>query len=159
MGEDKKIKRAQKVYKNMCAELKKHGIKFGENEKDLETFFRVTGDDLPMDFIVKVDAERELVRLNSTLPVTFKEGNLIQGAVATCQLNYVLADGCFDYSVTDGTITYKMTSSYKDSLLSGEVFVYLVGIAMGTVERYNDKLYMLAEEKISLAEFFADIMG
>ncbi len=47
-----------------------------------------------------------------------------------------------------------MTSSYIDSLISKDVFEYMVAVASYTVDEYNDKFFMLAKGQLPIEEFF-----
>ena len=46
-----------------------------------------------------------------------------------------------------------MTSSFKDSMLSKEVFEYMVYVSCNTIDDYNEKLFLLSENQLTLEEF------
>ena len=154
MIDDKKLKNAQKVYDTLCTMLDDRKLKYEKHLEDLVVTFIMGGDDIPMQFVLNVDAERALIRLLSLIPVTFEGEKRIEGAVACCQANYRLADGSFDFDYNKGRVIFRMTSSYIDSLISPEVFEYMIGVACFTVDEYNDKLFMLAKGQLSLEDFF-----
>lgn len=154
MSEDKKLKNAQNVYKTLCAMLDEKEVKYEKHEDDLVVTFIMGGDDLPMQFVLNVDAKRELIRLISPIPITFEGDKRIEGAIATCQANYRLADGSFDFDFRNGRILFRMTSSFIDSLISKDLFEYLVAVASYTVDEYNDKFFMLAKGQLPIEEFF-----
>ena len=114
----------------------------------------MVGDDLPMGFMLNIDAERELIRLLSPIPVTFEDDKRLEGAIATSQINYRIADGSFDYNYKKGTVIFRLTSSYIDSLISKDLLEYMVGVAGYTIDEYNDKLVMLAKGELPLEAFF-----
>jgi hypothetical protein len=62
-------------------------------------------------------------------------------------------DGCFDYDLSDGQILFRLTSSYRDSLLSEALFEYMVMVSASTIDKYNDRFFMLAKGMISLEQF------
>lgn len=154
MSDDKKLKNAQNVYKTLCAMLDEKELKYEKHEDDLVVSFILGGDDIPMQFVLKVDAERQLIRLLSPIPAIFEGDKKIEGAIATCQANYGIADGSFDYDYRQGKILFRMTSSYIDSLISKDVFEYMVAVAGYTVDEYNDKFFMLSKGQLPIEAFF-----
>lgn len=154
MSDDKKLKNAQTVFKTLCEMMDEKELKYEKHEDDLVVNFILGGDDLPMQFVLNVDAKRELIRLLSPIPVTFEGDKRIEGAIATCQANYRIADGSFDFDFKNGRILFRMTSSYIDSLISKDLFEYMVAVASYTVDEYNDKFFMLAKGQLPIEEFF-----
>lgn len=154
MSDDKKLKNAQNVYKTLCAMLDDKELKYEKHEDDLVVTFILGGDDIPMQFVLKVDSDRELIRLISPIPASFEGDKRIDGAIATSQVNYRLADGSFDYDFRQGRVLFRMTSSFIDSLISKDLFEYMVAVASYTVDEYNDKFFMLAKGQLPLEEFF-----
>ena len=154
MSDDKKLKNAQNMYKTLCAMLDEKELKYEKHENDLVVTFTLGGEDIPMQFVLNVDAERQLIRLLSPIPVIFGEDKRIEGAIAACQANYGIADGSFDFDFKQGRIIFRMTSSFIDSLISKDVFEYMIAVAGYTVDEYNDKFFMLAKGKLSIKEFF-----
>lgn len=136
---------ARNVYESIMKMLDKHNFNYKPDDDNLVINIKMHGDDLPMDFVLKVDAKRDLVIFSSMLPFKFNLDRVVAGAVAVCSINYLLADGSFDLDVRDGELSFKLTSSYKDSLLSEESLEYMFGIACGTVDKYNDKLLLISE--------------
>ena len=65
-----KMANAQQAYDTLCKSLDRRGWKYGKDEAEFVVHFGVNGDDIPMNFIIAVDAERQLVRLMS--PLLFK---------------------------------------------------------------------------------------
>ena len=80
---DKQAK-AQKVYKTMVKALKGKNWHFEEREQDLTIVSNYTGDDLPVKFIIRVDAEREVIQYLSPLPFKMEESKRVDAAVAVC---------------------------------------------------------------------------
>ena len=152
--DEKKLKNAQSVYKTLCEELDGKNLRYEKHIEDLVVTFTMKGDDLPIQIIVNIDAERQLVRLLSPIPVTFGDDKRMEGAIATCQVNYLLADGSFDYDYKQGKVIFRMTSSFIDSLISKELFEYMIAVACYTVDDYNDKFLMLAKGALALDAFF-----
>lgn len=77
--------------------------------------FKADGDDITKDFIILVDGERQLVRVMLPMHFNVTEDKRVEGAIATCMVNYRLSDGSFDYDVTGGKIAFRMTASFRES--------------------------------------------
>ena len=153
MADEKNLKLAKNVYNSLCEMLDEKNVRYDKDQDDLIISFITGGDDIPMQFLVKVDAERQLIRVLSPIPVTFGEEKRVEGAIATCHATYTLADGSFDYDFQTGKVLFRLTSSYMDSLISKNLFEYMIIIAIHTVDKYNDKFFMLAKGQMSIEEF------
>lgn len=154
MADEKTIKNAKSTFNTLCTYLDKIGWHYEKHEEDLTIHFGVRGDDLPMDFFIELDADRELIKLFSPLPFNFDESKRVEGAIVICRANYKLADGYFDYNYKDGGILYKITNSFKSSLMSQEFFRYLVGVSVSTVDQFNDKFLMVSKGVMPVEDFF-----
>lgn len=154
MTDDKKLKKALSIYNGMCDVLTASGLRYEKHEEDLVITFNAVGNDIPMRFILNVDADRELIRVLSPIPATFEGDKRLEGAIATSQINFYLADGSFDFDYENGKVYFRMTSSYIDSLISKEVILYMVACAGQVVDEYNDKLLMLSKGLLPIEEFF-----
>lgn len=153
MSQEIDLKKGKEMYNLLCEAMKIQEWKYNAHPDDLVINFTVQGEDIPMEFIVAIDPKRELVRLLSRLPFKMSKEHIVDGAIATCQANYNLVDGSFDFDVADGTIDFRMTSSYRESVVSPEMILYMVNYATGAVDDYNDKFLMLSKGAISLADF------
>ena len=77
----------------------------------------------------------------------------MEGAIATCAASYGLADGSFDYDLSDGQITFRMTASFRESEIGEELLQYMVSCACVTVDEYNDKFLAIDKGLISIDDF------
>lgn len=154
MAEQQKNKNAIAVFQTLCETLDDRNWKYDQHPEDSVVHFIVGGDDIPMEFVVYIDSERELVRMMSQLPFAFSEEKRIDGAIATCQATYKLADGSFDYDFKTGKILFRMTSSFRGSLISKELFAYMIDCSCYTVDEYNDKFLMIDKGMLSIEDFF-----
>lgn len=153
MADEKTEKRAREVFETVCAAIEDHKWHYQKDEKEKVALFTVVGDDLPMAFVVQVDEERQLVRLASKLPFTFDTARRLEGSRVTNFINYKMVDGCFDFDCKEGLIAYRMTTSFRDSLISKELLIFMVEVACYTVDRYNDSLLMVSKGKMSVEDF------
>ncbi len=155
MADEKNIKRAKEVYNTLCKALNTKQWNYEKHPEDMVVTFSSVGDDIPMDFVVFIDAERSLVRMMSKLPFKFGEDKRVEGAIATSCANYRLADGSFDYDYSKGEVVFRLTATFKDSLISEELLLYMVACSCYTVDEYNDKLLMVAKGLISIDQFIS----
>ena len=153
MVDAKLRKTAEGVYELICKMLDGRNWKYDREDAELILHFGVNGEDIPMEFLIVVDAERQLVRLMSLLPFTAGADKLTELAIATSYANYKMADGSFDFDLVKGRIVYRMTTSYRESLLSEELFNYMVSYACYAVDKYNDRFLMLIRGALSVEQF------
>ena len=108
-----------------------------------------------MKFILVVDAERQLIRLMSPMPYKMSETKRIEGAIATCAASFGMADGSFDYDLSDGAIVFRMTASFRDSLIGEGLFQYMISVSCAMVDKYNDQFLAIDKGVMSIADFIA----
>ena len=153
MAEVNETAHAKIVYEDLCAALDRRKWPYQKHEEDLVVTFGVASDDLPMNFVLAVDAERQLLRLFSKLPFTVPEDKRMDLAIATCVASNKLADGSFDYDIATGRIVFRLTASFRESKIGDGLFEYLVGCSSVTVDAYNDKFLALSKGFISINDF------
>lgn len=155
---DEKMISAQKNYVTLCSMLDDNNWHYEKDEAKLKIKCSAQGDDLPMDIIIRIDPDRQLVILMSHLPFVVSEDKRVDAAIATSVINYKVVDGSFDFDIEDGHMFFRMTSSYVGSELSKEVFFYMLMCSFQTIDDYNDKLLMLAKNMLSLEDFINNEM-
>ena len=155
MTEEIKMDLAKEVYATLCAALDKREWHYEKDEENLVVYFLVGGDDIPMSFIIAVDAERQLVRVMSPLPFKFSEDKRMDGAIATCVASFGLADGSFDYDITTGMVVFRMTATYRESKLGDGLFQYMISCSSVMVDKFNDKFLAIDKGLMSIGDFIA----
>ncbi|MBQ3015663.1 MAG: YbjN domain-containing protein [Clostridia bacterium] len=150
---DLDMKKAREVYASLISMLDSINWSYEKEEEKLIIRSGVNGDDLPVEFLVVVNPKNEVVQFISQLPFNAPEDKRIDLSIAVNVANWGLCDGSFDYNVTDGRIIFRMTSSYRESVLGEELFKYLIMVAASTVDRYNDKFFMISKGMISIQQF------
>ena len=155
MVDEKKMELAKQVYQTLCEAIERREWNFGKDEEKLLVHFGVSGDDIPMQFILIVDAERQLIRLMSPMPFKMSESKRMEGAIATCAASFGMADGSFDYDLSDGTIVFRMTASFRESLIGEGLFQYMISCSCAMVDKYNDRFLALDKGIMSITDFIA----
>ena len=144
---------AKTVYQDLCATLDRRNWTYKRHDDDLVVTFGVSGEDLPMDFVLAVDADRQLLRVFSRMPFTAPEDKRMEMAIATCVATYGLADGSFDFNIKDGSITFRMTASFRESKIGEGLFQYLIDCSCAMVDVFNDKFLGICKGFLSLQDF------
>ena len=153
MAQENEMKLAQSVYDTICRMLDDKGFSYKKFEDDLVIATKVNGEDIPIDILIFVHAKQQVVRILSPMPFDVPEEKRIDMAVAVNVANFGIVDGSFDYNIADGNIRFRITASYRDSILSKNVFEYMFMTCAVTTDDYNDKFMMLAKGMISLEQF------
>lgn len=156
MTDAKKTEQAKAVYSTILSVLDGRGWKYDQEEEKNTIFLKLSGDDLPMDFVIRVLEEQQVISIISFMPTSMPEDKRVEGAIATTIITNQLADGSFDYDVSNGAIMYRITSSFKDSLIGEKLIGYMIDVSALTVDEYNDKLFMLAKGVLSLEDFMKE---
>ena len=153
MLDEKKLKQAQLHYSTLCKMLDANEWRYTKYEDDFTIKTGAKGEDIPIDYIVRIDPERMIASFISWLPFNIPEDKRTEGAVAVAVANNGLCDGSFDYNIADGEIMFRLTACYRGSILGEELFDYMVICGAKTVDDYNDKFLMLAKGMLSLEKF------
>ncbi|MCR5207211.1 MAG: YbjN domain-containing protein [Eubacterium sp.] len=144
---------ALEVYNNLCFAIENRGWQYSKNEKDLSVTLEVTGDDLPMRFIITVDAPLQLVTLRSPFPFEIPENKRAEGAVAVRAISDAISNGSFDYNADNGKITYRLTVTFREGVAGEALLNDMINCACALVDMYNDKLLEFSKGYIELGEF------
>jgi hypothetical protein len=73
-------------------------------------------------------------------------------SLAISAVNYTMVDGSFDYNFLNGNTLFRLTSSYRNSMISTTALEYMLMVSCNTVDEYNDKLFMLCKGMMSLED-------
>lgn len=150
--EEQNLQQALVALDTVCAMFDDRDWRYDKDVENLEVRCKATGDDLPIDIRFKVDAKREVVMFLSSLNFNVPEEKRAELSVATNIINNAIVAGSFDYSYQDGTIAFRLVNSYCDSLISKEVYDYMLVVGCQTVDEYNDKLLMICKGVMSLED-------
>lgn len=156
--DEKRLKRAQKVFKSLCVALEENGLEYEKDEDELSVGAAI-GDDLPVKVFVTVNAETELITSLSPMPFIVPEPMREKVAIAICLINIRLLDGCFDYNFKDGKILFRVTSSYIDSIVGKEVLDYVFCLAAAMASEYNDKIFSVIQNDLTVEQIYEIFKG
>lgn len=152
---EKDLIRAKEIFASLCNMLDTRDWNYKKFEDDLTITCGVQGDDLPMEMYMHVRPAQQIISLHSSMPFKMSKEKLIDGAIATSVANYGLVDGSFDYDISDGTIIFRLTASYRDSVIGADLFEYMLMLSAHIIDKYNDKFLMLSKGAIDINAFIA----
>lgn len=157
MSDAKKLEQAKATYGTVCSAFDSLEWKYKKDEENLKIECGVRGDDLPIELVIKVDAERQVVMFISHIPFVIQEDKRLDIALAVSAVNNLMVDGCFDYDVSSGHIFFRMTNSFIESNLGADVFRYMLVCSCQTVDEYNDKFLMVSKGMLSIEQFMTSL--
>lgn len=153
MNEDAKKMMGQNVYETICKMFDDLNYHYERHDEDHVITCNVKGEDIPMDILFAVRDDRQIVQLISPMPFTVPEDKRIDIALAITVINDMLVDGSFDFDMAKGRVSFRLTSSYIESILGKELFEYMLMVSATTIDEYNDKFLMIAKGMISFEQF------
>lgn len=156
MAEEKNLQQAKKVYETLCSALTDDDWHFTKDDGKFEIKCGAQGDNLPIDIMVKINTETNLVVLMSCLPFVVAEDKRVDLAAAVSIVNNKIVDGSFDFDIMSGHLFFRMTNCFIESELGKEAFIYMLYCSCQTIDEYNSKFKMLVENKMTLGQFVAD---
>lgn len=147
---------AKLIWRRVCKNLDDRNWKYDTDEDNLAVILNVTGEDIPMNFVIRADEKRDLLKMVSFLPFKMDENKRAESAAAVCAINSQLANGNFDLDLFDGTVTFRLAVTFAGGM-PDEAINYLIGVSCLTVDEYNDKLLMLNKGMLDLEKFIESV--
>lgn len=157
MTDERKIEQAKLTYNTLCNMLDGIGWSYEKDEEKLLIRSGVKSEDLPIKFTIRVRPGNQIVSFSSWMPYEVPENKRVDVALAIHAVNYKLIDGSFDYDLSDGSIMFRLTSSFRESILGKELFEYMIMVSTTVVDEYNDKFFAVAKGLMSLEQFIEQI--
>lgn len=148
-----KAARAQKTYNDLCTHLDSLKLKYTRHDDDKVITLTMTGDDLPIEMLLIVKEKQEVIQLISPIRPKVPEDKRIDAAMAVNVANYGIVCGSFDYDLSDGEIRWRAVLPYCDAAITKDQVTYLLMISANTVDKYNDKFFMLSKGMMTLEQF------
>ena len=152
-------KQAENMLNSFCAALDDAGCKYQADREALSIRISFKGDDFDLAYNIRFDEERQIIRFRSDMPFGVKPTEKADVALAVCHANYLLSVGNFDYNYMTGDITFRMTESFRSSLISMTACLFMLSLALDIVEKFNDKFFLVATDQMSVEQFCAAVKG
>ena len=157
-AEQNRIETAAKNTEVMISMLNRRDLKYTVMEQtDARTHIKITftGEDIPIPLHIILRTDRQIVSVLSPMPFRISEARMQDAALAVTAANHGLIDGSFDLNMKTGEIRFRLTSCFIGTVLSEELFAYLMFVSAETIDRYNDRFSDLNEGRLDLAGFLA----
>jgi hypothetical protein len=153
----KDMNKAKAVYDTVCAALDKMKWVYDKEEEELVVTTGAKGTDLPIDIVIRVLPEAEVLSVQAPFAFEVPDEHSIDVAIAVTAANYGLIRGCFDYDMMTGDLRFRMSAPYNgNTTLAEEVVEMLVLIAATTVDSYQTRLLMVAKGVVTPSKFLAE---
>lgn len=152
MAEEREMKQAKVAFSTLCEMLDDRKWHYRRDDEKLTISCGVNGDDIAINVVMKIDPDKQLLVFYSTMPFEAPEGRRDEMAVAVSRANWGMIDGSFDFNYLNGKIIFRLTSSIRESLVGKDMFAYVLDVAVGTVDEYNDKFEKVANGNMSIDE-------
>lgn len=136
---------SKKMFSQFCSVLDELEIKYTPHEDDLHISFTVVGNDVPALYDIEFNTDFQMIRILSKMPFVVPEDKRFDVGKAVTIVNFELANGNFDFCYRDGEILFRISTGYKNSVISKDLMRQLLIVSFMTVERYNDKFLFVAQ--------------
>ena len=148
---DEEKSEARANFEIICSALDSISYRYDKNEKDLNAYFFVTGDDTPIEMLFEADAYNKVLRLTCGLDVEFAEVKTGIIAQACCYATGRCTNGSF--FIDENEVCFKIETPYAGSLLHNELALYMLNAASDLCDHFNDSFKMLSDGDMMLDEF------
>lgn len=148
-------KHANQMYEMVYNVLDIKGWRYAKNEEKRQVIF-VTGDEeVTVSVGIGVDEQKQRIYLQSPFDVKVCEEKRMDFAVAVCEVNTCLADGCLEYDMANGTLEFRVSASFWNSEAGEGIVDYLIGSAYAVTARFGVMFDKLNQGQMSINEFLA----
>ena len=154
MDENNRLE-ALAIFNKYCSYLDAQNWNYEKDEDKFLVVYNVTGEDLPMRFLVVLEPELGIIRIISELPFEVSEDKIVDLNLAVTAVNDHIMNGCF--LVSPHSVLFKVASSYYFDEVDDNLFDYLMSVSINVVEKYNDKFFALEKGYVSLNDFIKQL--
>lgn len=152
MATEQELKQASNLFKTLCDYLDENGWKYDKSDDSLGITLITRGEDLPIPVLVRINPELMVLSVYATMPFSVPEDMRVPMVVAVTAATHCMVDGGFDYDVTTGQIFFRITSTYRESIIGKKLIEYMLGCACVMTDEFNDKFLLMIQEKKSAGE-------
>ncbi len=152
MATEKELKQAASLFKTLCDYLDENEWKYDKADDSLGIMLVTKGDDLPIPVMIRINPDLMVLSVYTTMPFEVPEDMRVPMVVAVTAATHCMIDGGFDYDVESGQILFRITSTYRDSIIGKKLIEYMLGCACVMTDEFNDKFYKMVQEKMSTGD-------
>lgn len=151
--EQKKLNEAKVVYGTLCSTLDNMKWKYNKEDDNLIVRTSAVGDDLSMKIYIKIDSDRGVMYLKSSMPFDVSQDKIDEMMKAVIIANWAMLNGSFEMDRSCGYIAFKVVIPFMDSLISEKVCKYMIDMSCRMIDTFNDKFLAVSESRMTIAEF------
>lgn len=151
--EAKDIKTGLDAFNLICSALESDGIFCKKYEEDLAVLGGIRVEGIPITLFFLVDKRLQTIQLESRLDLKMGEEKRAEGAIATLIANYGMSNGCFEYDLSDGSISFRLTTAFGGSRISQEAIGYMVYLTSAMVSKYSPKFSAINDGTMTISDF------
>lgn len=152
MASENDLYYGREAYKTLCAVLDDMNWTYQKDEEKFMVSFGVSGENIPITVGIVCNLDLQALQLISFLPFNAPSHRMAEMATAICAINYRLALGCFDLNLNDGTVMFKMSSCFRETLISTQLVSSLIYLTCSTVDESNEDLFALCNGDMTLKD-------
>ena len=145
---------ASKVYNDLCTHLTACGWKYDRHDEDKVITLTMRGIDLPMELILAIKEEQEVICLYSPIRPTPPKEKRTEIGMAVNMANYAVIFGSFMYDAYDRDLQWHATLPYRDNSITQNQVHYLVMASCAVIDRYSAWFMMLGKGNVTLKQFY-----
>ncbi len=149
------LEKAKQVYNKVIEVLDGMNWTYDRDDERLIIKTGVKTKDLPVDFTIAINPNLDIISYYSFLSFKMASEKIVETAMAICDINVKFGDGAFNLDTSNGTVYFKLTSSYREMDPSSELIHYIISIATNTVDDFNDKFLMFNAGKMSYEDLIS----
>ncbi len=153
MSDENKKDTAQQMIDILCRALDNRNWRY--TREDVYTVrFGAKGEDIPMMVFICADEKRQVIKLRSMMPFDVDTAHFADAAVACCLATNRLPDGYFYHSRFSQSISFRMTSTYRNCEINELMFDYMIDYACTITDEYNDIFEAILYDQMDICELY-----
>lgn len=147
------LQRARATFETLCRAMEAEDMPIDRDDEELTVLFGVIGDYFPIIVQFRVDPEAQVVSLFSPHRFAVEVGKYIEVVLAAAYANYGMINGNFDCNLANNEISFRIASSFRDSILGEELFSYMLNETISVWNRYGNSFRLLCDGTFELQQF------
>lgn len=157
MTDDIKIVTALNIYSDMCDVLDENEFVYDKDDDKLRVeLFVANTNNISIKFIMMINIEMQTIMLTSPIDLKMSEDKQMEGILSACIASNNLPDGSFDYDLPNRSVSFRLTFSYKGSLVGKGLFLRLICYSYSIVSKYVVKFSDINKGILSIDKFYED---
>lgn len=150
------MQNAADMYSRLRKMLDDMNWQYSRLKRELGVRYFVSGEDIPMEFLVKIKPDVRMLCFISILPAKFNDSNRADAVLAACAANHGMVMGSFAYNMELDRVVFMASSLYDECETGTDWLKHQMYLSQTIVEQYNDRFLMLSKGVLSVEDFIAD---